>query len=396
MIAENSDVLAGVDVGVVGSWGYPRGRDRVGLRIAEQLVSAGARVHAFSLAEAGPGGLPRGCSTATVVAEHARESGGGPRGVSATPDAAASAAQTDAFVHWLRSHPDRSGPLRAVIFVELDAQTDAFVGVTRIEGIATLAALVWEQVYPARAEEYRRFDAVLSPHAAFEEVLSGMRIPAIPFRWGWRPPLPKPPLTDGEQIEFLHIAGEQAAWMRKGTERVAAAFLRLAGESEFAFRIATVDPFPTELGTQLRDAGVQVQEGRLPDQRLEARVRGARVMVQPSLWEGIGLPILESLAEGTPVVTTDGPPMNLYIRNKAEGILVPTEPREHPELAVPLLDYSVDDLVESLLLLRDRDLLRHLEQKALAGGASRVDPERACRDLAEGVRDLVATSAGQH
>ncbi|MEM7165405.1 MAG: glycosyltransferase [Planctomycetota bacterium] len=372
MIAEACDLLANVNVGVVGSWGAPRGRDRVGLRIFEQLLGAGAVVHAYSPYELGPGGAPAANGSWT--------------------DAVAIGAddRTEHFRSWLRAHP-----LQAVIFVELDDVSDPFVAVTRLEGVATLGALVWERVFPAQAESYRRLDAVLAPHSAFEAVLRSMAIPAIPFRWGWRPSLPKPPLTEDDQIELLHVAGERGGWARKGTEQVAEAFLRLADQSDLAFRITTVDPFPEELAERLRVAGVHVHEGCLPDARLQARLRGARVSVQPSLWEGIGLPILESLAEGTPVVTTDGPPMSEYIRNKAEGLLVPTRPEEHPELAVPLLQYEVDALVACIPPLTARDLLRHRERKALAGGATRVDPERACRDLASGIRDLVATGAGQ-
>jgi glycosyltransferase involved in cell wall biosynthesis len=36
------------------------------------------------------------------------------------------------------------------------------------------------------------------------------------------------------------------------------------------------------------------------------------VCVQPSHWEGIGLPLLESQASGMPLVTTDAAPMNEY------------------------------------------------------------------------------------
>lgn len=46
--------------------------------------------------------------------------------------------------------------------------------------------------------------------------------------------------------------------------------------------------------------------GEVPDDELARLYRGARALVYPSLYEGFGIPILEAMAYGTPVVTSAG------------------------------------------------------------------------------------------
>jgi glycosyltransferase involved in cell wall biosynthesis len=55
------------------------------------------------------------------------------------------------------------------------------------------------------------------------------------------------------------------------------------------------------------DLGVGVRRlGRVSDEELARLYRGARCLAYPSLYEGFGIPILESMACGTPVVTSRG------------------------------------------------------------------------------------------
>jgi glycosyltransferase involved in cell wall biosynthesis len=48
-----------------------------------------------------------------------------------------------------------------------------------------------------------------------------------------------------------------------------------------------------------------VQLGYVDDQRLVELYSGAAVLIMPSLWEGFGLPLIEAMACGTPVITSN-------------------------------------------------------------------------------------------
>src|SRR5262245_4877065 len=73
----------------------------------------------------------------------------------------------------------------------------------------------------------------------------------------------------------------------------------LVGRLERPYR--ALDPMIRARGL----AGRVVHLGYVPDEDLPAIISGALALVYPSLYEGFGLPILEAMACGTPVVTSN-------------------------------------------------------------------------------------------
>ncbi len=64
----------------------------------------------------------------------------------------------------------------------------------------------------------------------------------------------------------------------------------------------------SEIHQAIRDLGLEdvvVLTGHVPEVQLAALYAQAKVLVMPSLYEGFGLPVLESMAVGTPVVASN-------------------------------------------------------------------------------------------
>ena len=79
--------------------------------------------------------------------------------------------------------------------------------------------------------------------------------------------------------------------------------------------------------------------GRLDLAELHVAYAAARVFCFPSLWEGFGMPVLEAMAHGTPVVTSAGTSMAEF--TEGAGLLV--EPTDPDALAQALLSAGGDD-----------------------------------------------------
>jgi glycosyltransferase involved in cell wall biosynthesis len=128
--------------------------------------------------------------------------------------------------------------------------------------------------------------------------------------------------TRDELLELLGVPAERVRVVPNGVDPV---FVRegAAATGDYVLAVGTLEP-RKNLGVAVeaaRIAGVELRVvgaagwggvdvpgwvGRVTDAELAALYRGARCLVYPSRYEGFGIPVLEAMACGTPVVTARG------------------------------------------------------------------------------------------
>ena len=170
----------------------------------------------------------------------------------------------------------------------------------------------------------------------------------------------------------------------------------LAAEVAWPPRVLLVGASPDDRASLAR-AAARVDVGdalayapRLSDERLAALVRGARAAILPALSDATGLPALEAIACGTPVVASAVGALPEVVG--AAGILVP--PREPDRLAAALATVWAEESLHSRLAAaaRERAQTDRRTWADVAAETRRVYAEVGIRPAREPERDGAAGS----
>jgi alpha-1,3-rhamnosyl/mannosyltransferase len=84
-------------------------------------------------------------------------------------------------------------------------------------------------------------------------------------------------------------------------------------------------------------SGAVLRPGYVPDEQMESLYRGALGLVYPSLYEGFGMPIIEAMAAGCPVITSNVS-ATAEVANDAAFLVDPTDYEQIEEAMERLID----------------------------------------------------------
>jgi alpha-1,3-rhamnosyl/mannosyltransferase len=166
---------------------------------------------------------------------------------------------------------------------------------------------------------------------------------------------------------------------RKNLPRLIAAWTRLPEELRSAHALALVGPRgwdDEEVLAAARAAGVRLL-GRVGDAQLHALYANATAFAYPSLYEGFGLPVLEAMAAGAPVLTS----LSSSLPEVAGDAALLVDPRDTAAIAAGLER-----------LLRDAGLRERLRVAGRARAAA-FSWERTARETHALLAQLASTRA---
>ena len=252
----------------------------------------------------------------------------------------------------------RDNNLDMVLFMEVHPKDWKRVAALKEAGIRVMAYENLDILRREHLADYAQLDALFSAafysYGVFREQVP--TVPALLIPWGTPPglaPAAEPASTDKDSLDFVHIAGWGGVNNRKNTDILIRAFAQAAPSNArlHLYTQAPVDRYGEDCARLLaNEALFVVHEGTIPD--IFAAYEGKDMLLWPSKREGLGLPIMEALACGLPVLIADGYMMKQWIIPGEHGVVVPAEP-EHGRMWLPEMNVDEGALAEALRTLAD-------------------------------------------
>jgi len=242
-------------------------------------------------------------------------------------------------------------------------------------GVATVMIINFDTLKKEEFDTYRKNTILMCPVKCTYDLLKKYGFKRLRFiRWAVDDEVFVPEeIMIKPPIRFIHNAGYGGARWRKNTLAVVEAFNIVCRKKKDAVLILKSQKPICEYPEKVRDiisnnGRIRVIEKDLSMAGLIALYRSCHVSVLPSKWEGIGIPFIESLALGLPVITVDAPPMNEWVKDTYNGFTARIgkwEQRKDRKLLVKGALVDIDDLAKQMLKLTDKKLIERLRKNAV-------------------------------
>lgn len=234
----------------------------------------------------------------------------------------------DTFRNWIKNHK-----LDAVLFNEYNQWKESpvdLINIAREEGCKIYGYLVMEKFKPEQTEFY---DRILVPTVSFERFMRRHKcrnFTYVPYSIDLNEFTPQT-RDKNKKFTFFHPGGWGGVFERKNTDAVIEAFRQLKDRDDIKLIITSQKKLD-----YLEDIpdNVEIIDKELSRQEMINMYYNCDATILPSKWETIGIPILESLAAGKPVITSNVPPMNEFIINCMNGYTCTPLMQNYPDISV--------------------------------------------------------------
>jgi 1,2-diacylglycerol 3-alpha-glucosyltransferase len=241
-------------------------------------------------------------------------------------------------------------------------------------GVATIMEINYETIKKEEFSHYSLNTVLHCPVKCTQDLLKRFGFRNTKFiRWGIDEKLFSPAKRENSKyVRFFHNAGHGGAEWRKNTQAVVSAFDRVCRSADIQLVITSQKPlreYPEEVRRMIANNGhIKVIDRELEMGELIDIYRSCDISLLPSKWEGIGIPFLESLAMGLPVITVDAPPMNEWVKDGYNGLTAKVlrwEARKDKHLLVKAAIVDVADLARKMIDLTDAATLKRMKRNAV-------------------------------
>jgi len=284
----------------------------------------------------------------------------------------------------------------AMIFSPGRSERDEVLDWCNRNDVPDVTVVNYEEIKEKTLENLKKHARVICPVKCTFDLLSKYGLNNIQLiRWAVDTSVYSPRLAEIKKpFRFIHNAGWGGTAFRKNTEAVVKAF-DIASKKNKDIDLVLKTQLPLReypkavMATALGNPRIIVNEKNLSLSDVVELYRSCHVSLLPSMWEGIGLPFLESLSIGLPVITVDAPPMNEWIKNDYNGHcckVLEWRPRKGgPVVEAVVVD--VEDFAKQILRFSDPEVIKGMRGNCIE--AARGYEENFVKEINKFTRSLI-------